>query len=285
MQSISKSILTLFFLLTTSVLMAQSYQLKSDANLRSAPGTDATVVVVIKEGQQVNVIEKTNDNWYKVEVDGKKGYISSSVLKNTSAKNKAENDNDRKNKKSNASAKQTSSSTLPTLAVGFRLGTPTAISIKKYKGTTGIEFVIGTMPNFYNKYDYNYYNNKFNNYYFKNKNYKYNSIDNRGSFLLGLNLSKQKESTKIAGLYIYGAGGINALFNKYTLAYHNTNWGYVEETDWFVDLGLNALIGVEYHFQDMPFSAFFDMGGYFEFYHELGNINPQASIGARYHLN
>ncbi len=281
----SKTLLTSFFMILTSLLMAQSYQLKSDANLRTAPGTDAAIVVVIKEGQTVNVIEKTNDNWYKVAVDGKKGYISSSVLKSTSTKNDEANDNDRKKTKSNNSSNHTSNSALPDLAMGFRLGTPTAISIKKYKGTTGIEFVIGTMPNFYYKHDYNYYNNKLNNYYFKNKNYNYTSIDNRGSFLLGLNISKQKESTKITGLYIYGAGGINTLFNKYALAYYNNNkWGYTEETDWFVDFGLNALIGLEYHFQDMPFSAFFDFGGYCEFYHEMGNIYPQASIGARYHL-
>lgn len=274
-------------------LKAQTYQLKSDANLRSAPGTDASVVVVLKTGQKVKVTEKTNDNWYKVEVDGNKGYVSSSVLKRTDTDNASSkdkdnnNDNNTSSKKSkrNSEKSQDVNGALPDLAVGIRLGTPTAISIKKYYGTTGLEFVFGTMPNIYYKNDYNYYNNKFNNYYFKNKNYNYSYFDKSTSLLLGLNLSKLKASTKISGLYVYGSGGFNVIFNKYSLGYNNYPFGYVEETDWFVDFGLNALIGVEYHFPDLPVSAFFDLGGYFEFYHELGSIYPQASIGARYHLN
>lgn len=285
-----KNILALVFIcFCCSFVQAQTYKLKSDANLRSAPGTDASIVSVLKEGQTVTVVEKTNDNWYKVEVDGKKGYVSSSVLKRKDSQKNNDNSGDNSNSSTKKSRKEkdnssSSNSSLPDLAIGIRLGTPTALSVKKYYGTSAVEFVLGTFPNLYTKHDYNFYNKRFNNYYYKNKNYYYNYIDNRGSLLLGLNISKQKESSKIKGLYVYGAGGLSAIFNKYEFGYYNNQYGYVEDAQWFVDYGLNALIGVEYHMKDVPVSVFLDLGAYIEFYHEPGIVLPLGSIGARYNF-
>ena len=52
----------------------------SDVNLRSAPTTDAEVVTVIPKGTKVTIIEKTNDKWYRVEYNGKKGYMTASAV-------------------------------------------------------------------------------------------------------------------------------------------------------------------------------------------------------------
>jgi hypothetical protein len=284
-----KFLLVVAMLIFSFAAKAQTYKLKSDANLRAAPGTDATVMVVLKKGQQVKLVEKTNDNWYRVEIDGKKGYISTSVIKRVDSKqdNDHSSDDNASSRKSKSSANTTrnndnSGSDLPDLAIGLRLGTPTALSIKKYYGTTGLEFVMGTFPNLYYKHDYNWYNNKFNKYYYNGKNYNYAYYDNLATLLLGFNISKQKQSSKIKGLYVYGAGGLSAIFNKYAYGYYY--WGYSERQEWFVDYGINAMIGLEYHFSDVPISAFLDGGAYIEFFHEPGYVYPLASIGARYNF-
>lgn len=50
-------------------------------NLRQQPSTNATVIQSIPITSEVELIEKTSDNWYKVKYQGKEGYMMAIYLK------------------------------------------------------------------------------------------------------------------------------------------------------------------------------------------------------------
>lgn len=50
-----------------------------DANVRKKPTTSSDVVITLKKGAQVKVVE-TEGDWYKIDVNGKSGYIRSDKL-------------------------------------------------------------------------------------------------------------------------------------------------------------------------------------------------------------
>lgn len=50
-------------------------------NLRQSPSTSAAIVIKIKVKSEVELIEKTNDTWYKVKYDKYEGYMMSKYLK------------------------------------------------------------------------------------------------------------------------------------------------------------------------------------------------------------
>lgn len=56
------------------------YQTTGNLNLRSGPSTKYNSIGVIKNGEKVNVIEKTNSLWFKIEYNGKSGFLSSKYL-------------------------------------------------------------------------------------------------------------------------------------------------------------------------------------------------------------
>ena len=56
------------------------YQTTGNLNLRSGPSTKYSIIGVIKNGEKVNVLEKTNSLWFKVEYNGKSGFLSSKFL-------------------------------------------------------------------------------------------------------------------------------------------------------------------------------------------------------------
>lgn len=70
----------LVMLLMTSVF-AEELMFKSDANVRSQPSTDGTVITIITEGTHLEgKVSSENKNWYKVTVDGTTGYVHKSVV-------------------------------------------------------------------------------------------------------------------------------------------------------------------------------------------------------------
>ena len=50
-------------------------------NLRESASTDSAVLIVIPEGAEVTIVEKTSDRWYKVSYNNKTGYVSTEYLK------------------------------------------------------------------------------------------------------------------------------------------------------------------------------------------------------------
>ncbi|WP_192349398.1 tellurite resistance TerB C-terminal domain-containing protein [Algoriphagus sp. Y33] len=57
------------------------YEVTSDVFVRSGIGTSNEPLGVAKAGAQVNVLDKSNPNWYKIEFEDKVGYISSKFVK------------------------------------------------------------------------------------------------------------------------------------------------------------------------------------------------------------
>lgn len=61
------------------------YVLNSNANMRSGPSTDYSILFVLKNGYEVEVIQggfydTRNIEWYKIKDNGQEGYISSKLL-------------------------------------------------------------------------------------------------------------------------------------------------------------------------------------------------------------
>ena len=50
------------------------------ANLRIAPATDAEIITAVEVGNIVEILEVTNNQWYKVMVNGKIGYVFGELL-------------------------------------------------------------------------------------------------------------------------------------------------------------------------------------------------------------
>ena len=50
-------------------------------NLRQLPSKTASIISPIKVKTEVELIEKTNDEWYKIQVGNKQGYMMAKYLK------------------------------------------------------------------------------------------------------------------------------------------------------------------------------------------------------------
>ncbi len=73
--------LTLLLFLVNINLYAQNlYQTTADVKLRSGPSVKYKSLGIIKTGEKINVIEKLNALWFKIEYNGKTGYLSSKLL-------------------------------------------------------------------------------------------------------------------------------------------------------------------------------------------------------------
>ena len=67
--------------MSQSALAAGTFQATGDVNIRSEPSTDASVLMVIYTGSNVEVLEHNPAGWSKVQAGGKTGYIRSDYLK------------------------------------------------------------------------------------------------------------------------------------------------------------------------------------------------------------
>ena len=54
----------------------------STVNLRQSASTSSSVITKIKIGTEVELIEKTNETWYKIKYDKYEGYMMTKYLKN-----------------------------------------------------------------------------------------------------------------------------------------------------------------------------------------------------------
>ncbi|MEJ7822348.1 MAG: tellurite resistance TerB C-terminal domain-containing protein [Chitinophagaceae bacterium] len=76
-----KTFFTLLLLAVTINLNAQNlYQTTSDSKLRSGPSVKYKSLGIIKNGGKVIVIKKLNSSWFKIEYNGKTGYLFSKFL-------------------------------------------------------------------------------------------------------------------------------------------------------------------------------------------------------------
>lgn len=68
------------FTMTINLSAADLYQTTADLNLRSGPSSKYKSIGIIKKGENVTVIEKTNSLWFKIEYNRKSGFLSSKFL-------------------------------------------------------------------------------------------------------------------------------------------------------------------------------------------------------------
>ena len=84
----------------------------SSLNMRKSASSQSDVVKVLKEGQKVT-IKGTSGSWYKVEVNGKTGYVAKKYIKVTdssSSKSSSSSGSSSKNSSKDSSSKKSSSS-------------------------------------------------------------------------------------------------------------------------------------------------------------------------------
>src|SRR3989339_1443923 len=79
--SVTRTLCTIL-LLTVAINLnaADLYQTTANLNLRSGPSPKYNSIGIIKRGENVTVIEKTNSLWFKIEHNGKSGFLSSKFL-------------------------------------------------------------------------------------------------------------------------------------------------------------------------------------------------------------
>lgn len=77
-----KFFLALFSALFVTVLATGIwvYEIDSDVYMRKGPDNTAKILQALTGGEKVEVLEKTNEFWWKVEHEGTEGYVASSFI-------------------------------------------------------------------------------------------------------------------------------------------------------------------------------------------------------------
>jgi len=70
----------IYLIIATSLFAGDIYKTKAALKFRKEPNAHSHAYSTIKSGEDVIVIEKTDAEWFKVEHDGKTGYLSSKYL-------------------------------------------------------------------------------------------------------------------------------------------------------------------------------------------------------------
>jgi len=173
--------------------------------------------------------------------------------------------------------------------VGFRLGDPSGISVKKYWSGHAFEVSLGRTYLFRNNRYYNdYYNDWYTDQRFDHSAHEY--IAYRASPALGLQLHYliQKEVKNAANLdWYYGFGAQFCSLQFYYDYRYRTGPG----SDWVVvrdervtelDLGLDGVIGLEYNFSNAPVSIFTDATLFMELIDNPFVFAGQFGLGVRF---
>ncbi len=159
----------ILWICTTVAIAQSSYKVNSNGglNLRENPGKDSKTITSLPDGTKVTVLDKSNEKWWKVKVDGKTGYVSSDFLNEDNAKasnqtsqqeskNTSKSNNQGNNQKSNYSG--TSGNTPGSWAAGIRLGDPTGLTVKKYlHKNTAFDINFGRTSHWGNNYKNHFY--------------------------------------------------------------------------------------------------------------------------------
>ena len=108
----------------------------SDVNVRSAPGTDSSVINGLSTGSSVSVIGET-DNWYIVSIGGSTGYISKSYLSVDQPSTSSSSNSETSNGGENSGSGSGSSSSIPSAVSGTITGaTADTLTIAGDNGVT-----------------------------------------------------------------------------------------------------------------------------------------------------
>ena len=73
-----KPVLAFFSLLLAASIWV--YEIDSDVYMRKKPDNKAKIIRTMRGGEKVVVLEQTNEYWWKVNFQGKEGYIAASFI-------------------------------------------------------------------------------------------------------------------------------------------------------------------------------------------------------------
>lgn len=309
-----KRLITLILILTISGLaIAQSYKVHSGGglNLRESSGKDGKIISTLPNGTQVTVVDKSDEKWWKVKYDGKTGYVSSEFLRADNSKNSSSSNNNNGINKTNSADQQrsgqskTSSNSQPSSksgnssnagkstpynwGLGFRLGDPFGITLKKYLARNrAFEINVGSTS--YWGYDYRdrfYHHNKY-------KDYDYRGYHNRGAVSIQFHYLYHKNISGAEGLQWYLGFGPQVRIKRYDFQYrfksfygpgpNDYNWLQARDTANDLDLGLDGIIGLEYKFKGAPFSVFGEANLFMEVFDKPLFFKGQGGLGARFNF-
>ncbi|PCH65206.1 MAG: hypothetical protein COC01_10110 [Bacteroidetes bacterium] len=275
----------------TNILCAQTtYYVKSNngLNLRKGAGSNHEVVVSIPTNAKVKIINKGND-WWEVEYNNHRGFVSSKYLSESKSKKKKKNAND--NNSISVSDKETTSFGY-NWGVGIRLGDPSGITVKKYKGGRALEISFGRTAFLRDKG----YDDRFIDRYYSNK-YDYTdfqslNINTTTPFAIQAHYVIHHDLI-IEGLeglqWYYGLGG-QIRFQSYTYDYRyklegESKWRYatggVRNN---LDIGGDAVLGLQFQIPDTPITVFADLALFMEFIDNPFLFWFQGGLGGRYNF-
>lgn len=261
-----KLVLTLMLLAFSTILFAQSYKNGSDKNLnlRSKPDANASVLTTIPSNAKVNVIDKSNSEWYKVSYDGKTGYVSSKYITeennkqsnnnnnnsgNNGSGNNQSNDNNRNNNSGNNNNNNNSNSSKKSSSSNNGSGSSynTGIGLRLGNWESGLTVK-----------------------HFINNNAAIEGILSSGWYHRGSRLTALYEVQKPLGgngfYWFWGVGGHVGLYNdRYWSNGDCVNGRYWHKGEWRpcddgrrTTLGVDGIIGLEYKFPQAPFTLGID---------------------------
>lgn len=173
--------------------------------------------------------------------------------------------------------------------VGFRLGDPSGISVKKYWSGHALEVSLGRTHAFGRD---RYYSNHYNNWY-QGQNFNHNAHEYLGyraahALALQLHYLVQKPVKNAGGLdWYYGFGGqVRSYRYWYSYRYKpapGPDWVVVNEASVTeLDLGVDGVIGLEYNFANAPVSIFTDGTLHMELFNDPFVFRSQFGLGARF---
>ncbi|MFN3402557.1 MAG: SH3 domain-containing protein [Cytophagaceae bacterium] len=302
--------LSFFVLIVLStVVVAQSgskkYKVKSatGVNLRDRPNTNSNVVEKIGNGERLKVVEKTNNEWYKVEYNGKTGYVYAEYLdqgndrsdrnrdeRNSSSRNQGNNRS--RSSGSSSSNRNSGSSVDYNWGIGLRLGDPTGLTIKKYLEKSALEFSIGRGYMFYgDRYYHRGFDRRYDHYYYNHPHYeRFEYRYYSASFPLAVQLHYvfQNNFAGVDNLYWYAGFGGQFRYQSYTYHYRYKYWGnpyWYEGSESYtdIDIGVDGVFGMEFFIPRSNISVFADVTIFTELADSF-QFWPMGGIGGRFNF-
>jgi len=173
--------------------------------------------------------------------------------------------------------------------LGFRLGDPSGLTIKKYNGNKAFELSIGR-THLFNRSDY--YYGRYDRWYVdQNFNYKAHELLNYSygrAVGIQFHYLVHKEVKNAVGLQWYYGAGVQLRLMSYR---YNYRYKLENGPDWIVvtdervtetDFGLDGVLGLEYKIQNAPVSLFVDGTLFMELVDDPFYFSPQFGLGGRY---
>jgi hypothetical protein len=307
-----KTFTVLLFIAISCQVIAQSYKVNSSGglNLRESSGKESNIISTLPHGAQVTVVDSSNDKWWKVNYDGKTGYVSSEFLRpdnskntentrNNSSSNSTINNQQKSNSSNSSSSSSRSSgsgnnsksanSAAYNWGLGFRLGDPFGITLKKYLARNrAFEINVGSTSH----WGYNYRDRFY--HYKKYRDYDYNGYHNRGAVAIQFHYLYHKNISGAEGLQWYLGFGPQLRIKRYDFHYRFKSfygsgpndyiWLYSQDTASDLDLGMDGIIGLEYKFKGAPFSVFGEANLFMEIVDRPLFFRGQGGLGARFNF-